>query len=70
MIQYPPPTARPARLGASIIFGLTLAVLAGLIGAYAFRTYVMNGKPVLHPTVLHFVFHEGLLRGSQLCPAW
>ena len=33
-----------AQISASTIFALTLAILAGLVGAYLFKTYFMNGK--------------------------
>ncbi len=35
---------RPAQLYGSTLFALTLALLAGLVGAYLFKTYFLNGK--------------------------
>ena len=45
------PAARRGQIHASTLFALTLALLGGLIGAYLFRTYVMNGKSTVAPTV-------------------
>jgi Flp pilus assembly protein CpaB len=43
-----PPSAgtegRQAQIHAGTVFALTLALLAGLIGAYLFKVYVLNGK--------------------------
>jgi Flp pilus assembly protein CpaB len=39
-----PPTSRRGATGTNIIFGLTLAALAGLIAAYGYKTYVANAK--------------------------
>lgn len=52
----PRPVVRSGQLQASTVFALTLALLAGLIGAYLFKTYVLNGKTPAPPAVANGVY--------------
>ena len=44
LYPIPPAAKRSGQFHASTLFAITLALLGGLIGAYLFKTYVMNGK--------------------------
>ncbi len=46
---YPSATERPSQLQGTTLFALTLALLAGLVGAYLFKTYFLNAKSPAPP---------------------